>query len=92
MMNIRHSSKEVGSIIKRQVKMKNYSLVLPGMTPNMIRLTHGIGEMILARTFSEEHKGVFDTIDESGNLVLKLKNSTQVIQAGDIYFEEFQCF
>ena len=53
---------------------------------------YGVGEMILARTFSEEHKGIFDTIDESGNLVLKLKNGIRVIHAGDIYFEESQCF
>ena len=53
---------------------------------------HGVGDMIVARTFSEENKGIFDTIDESGNLVLKLKNSTRVIHAGDIYFEESQCF
>ena len=53
---------------------------------------YGVGDMIVARTFSEENKGIFDTIDESGNLVLKLKNSTRVIHAGDIYFEESQCF
>ena len=32
------------------------------------------------------YEGIFDTIDDSGNLVLKMDCGIKVIPAGDVYF------
>jgi BirA family biotin operon repressor/biotin-[acetyl-CoA-carboxylase] ligase len=45
-----------------------------------------IGEVITARTMREEHVGTFDTVDNSGNLVLKTAQGAVTIPAADIYF------
>lgn len=45
-----------------------------------------IGDTIIARTGSQETTGVFETVDESGNLVLRTPRGRQVIPAADIFF------
>lgn len=50
--------------------------------------SYKLGEVITVRTPSKGYRGIFDTIDESGNLVLKLKDGIKVISAGDIFFGE----
>ena len=45
-----------------------------------------VGEVITARTMREEHVGTFDTVDNSGNLVLKTAQGAVTIPAADIYF------
>ena len=45
-----------------------------------------IGEMITVRTGLDLYEGIFDTIDDSGNLVLKMDCGIKVIPAGDVYF------
>ena len=45
-----------------------------------------LGEIITARTSREEITGLFDTIDESGNLVLITGAGRKVIPAADVYF------
>ena len=45
-----------------------------------------IGEVITARTSREEITGLFDTIDEAGNLVLITGAGRRVIPAADVYF------
>lgn len=45
-----------------------------------------LGEVITARTAREQVTGLFDTIDESGNLVLITGSGRRVIPAADVYF------
>lgn len=45
-----------------------------------------LGEVITARTSREEITGLFDTVDESGNLVLITGSGRRVIPAADVYF------
>jgi BirA family biotin operon repressor/biotin-[acetyl-CoA-carboxylase] ligase len=45
-----------------------------------------LGEIITARTSKEEITGLFDTIDEGGNLVLITGAGRRVIPAADVYF------
>ena len=45
-----------------------------------------IGETITARTMQDETTGIFETIDEVGQLVLSGPNGQVVIPAGDVFF------
>ncbi|WP_421704615.1 biotin--[acetyl-CoA-carboxylase] ligase [Aliiroseovarius sp.] len=45
-----------------------------------------LGETITARTGATETQGVFETVDEEGNLVLSTPKGRQVIPAADIFF------
>jgi len=42
--------------------------------------------VITARTMREEFVGTFDTVDNSGNLVLKTAQGAVAIPAADIFF------
>ena len=45
-----------------------------------------LGEVITARTATEEWTGTFDTIDTSGNLVLRTAAGPKAIAAADVFF------
>nr|WP_231592639.1 biotin--[acetyl-CoA-carboxylase] ligase [Pelagovum pacificum] len=45
-----------------------------------------VGEVITARTGTAEYRGVFETVDEEGNLVLATTEGPRVIPAADVYF------
>ena len=45
-----------------------------------------IGEKIIARTGSETREGIFETIDQDGNLVLRMASGTVAIPAADVFF------
>jgi len=45
-----------------------------------------LGEPIIARTVTEETQGVFDTIDDTGALVLRTPQGRRAIPAADIFF------
>lgn len=45
-----------------------------------------LGEIITARTSQEVITGLFDTVDEGGNLVLVTGTGRRVIPAADVYF------
>ncbi len=45
-----------------------------------------LGEVITARTTQDTISGIFDTIDENGNLVLITGAGAQTIPAADVYF------
>ncbi len=45
-----------------------------------------IGEKIIARTGSESREGIFETIDQDGNLVLRMASATVAIPAADVFF------
>ncbi|WP_282024734.1 biotin--[acetyl-CoA-carboxylase] ligase [Limimaricola cinnabarinus] len=49
-----------------------------------------LGEVIVARTGTEEITGVFETIDEAGNLMLRTPQGTRAISAADVFFQEGQ--
>ena len=45
-----------------------------------------LGETITARTARESHTGIFETVDEAGNLVLKTPKGRVSIAAADVFF------
>lgn len=45
-----------------------------------------LGETITARTGTETHTGVFETIDDSGALILKTPHARRAIPAAEIFF------
>lgn len=45
-----------------------------------------LGELIRARTVTEEHHGTFEAVDAFGNLVLKTAKGTLSIPAAEVYF------
>ncbi|OWU83643.1 biotin--acetyl-CoA-carboxylase ligase [Oceanicola sp. 22II-s10i] len=45
-----------------------------------------IGEEIVARTGTSETRGIFETVDQNGHLVLKTASGRQSIAAADVYF------
>jgi BirA family biotin operon repressor/biotin-[acetyl-CoA-carboxylase] ligase len=45
-----------------------------------------LGEQIIARTQKYETRGIFDTIDEQGQLILSTQDGQRAIAAADIYF------
>ena len=51
-------------------------------------LTHAarLGEPIRARTGTETREGTFETIDTTGNLILRMANGTVAIPAAEVFF------
>lgn len=45
-----------------------------------------LGEVITARTMRDEVKGIFEDVDESGNLILRTDTGRVAITAADVYF------
>lgn len=45
-----------------------------------------LGEVITARTGTSEYVGTFETLDETGALILKTSQGRQAISAGEVYF------
>lgn len=45
-----------------------------------------LGDVIVARTATAEHVGVFETVDPDGNLVLATGEGLQIIPAADVFF------
>lgn len=45
-----------------------------------------LGEVITARTSRDEFTGTFESIDETGNLILRTAKGVAVIAAADVYF------
>lgn len=45
-----------------------------------------LGEAIVARTAREEWRGVFETVDERGNLVLSTADGRRAIAAAEVFF------
>ena len=45
-----------------------------------------LGQPVVARAMREVHHGVFDTIDDTGALVLKTTTGRRIISAADIFF------
>ncbi len=45
-----------------------------------------LGDVIVARTTTAEHVGVFETVDMDGNLVLATAEGQKIIPAADVFF------
>ncbi|HRK42708.1 MAG TPA: biotin--[acetyl-CoA-carboxylase] ligase, partial [Gemmobacter sp.] len=45
-----------------------------------------LGEVIRARTGTTERRGIFDTIDATGALVLSAEGTREAIPAADVFF------
>lgn len=45
-----------------------------------------LGEVIRARTGEQTREGIFETVDETGNLVLRMACGTVAIPAADVFF------
>ena len=48
----------------------------------------GLGESIAVRLGAETARGTFETIDETGQLVLRTLNGPRAIAAGEVHFGE----
>ena len=46
-----------------------------------------LGQVITARTMRDSFTGTFETIDETGNLVLHTAQGRQAIAAADVFWE-----
>lgn len=53
---------------------------------NWLKKAARLGEEITARTTREDIRGVFETVDEAGQLVLKTAKGRVTIPAADVYF------
>ncbi|SDE01240.1 biotin--[acetyl-CoA-carboxylase] ligase [Limimaricola pyoseonensis] len=56
------------------------------MREDWLRHAARLGEVITARTGRDEVTGVFETVDEDGNLVLSTPQGRRVISAADVFF------
>ncbi|MDQ2066655.1 biotin--[acetyl-CoA-carboxylase] ligase [Xinfangfangia sp. CPCC 101601] len=45
-----------------------------------------LGEIIIARTGTETRQGVFESIDDEGNLILRMASTTLAIPAAEVFF------
>jgi BirA family biotin operon repressor/biotin-[acetyl-CoA-carboxylase] ligase len=45
-----------------------------------------LGEIVTARTTTKEITGVFETVDQAGNLILRVEGREVLIPAADVYF------
>ena len=46
----------------------------------------GLGETVTARLPNETATGIFEDIDDTGGLVLRIEEGTRIISAGDVFF------
>ncbi len=53
---------------------------------NWLRRAARLGEVITARTGGKEVTGIFETVDDGGNLILKTPKGLKAVPAGDVYF------
>ena len=53
---------------------------------NWLKRAARLGEVITARTSREEITGTFESVDATGNLILRTPKGAQVIPAADVYF------
>lgn len=45
-----------------------------------------LGERVIARTGTESHEGIFETIDETGAMILRTAEGPRAIAAADVFF------
>ena len=69
---------------ERQFKHNGFDAIRRDWLAHATRL----GEIITARTLKEDIQGVFDTVDETGALVLQTPQGPRAITAAEIFFGE----
>ena len=62
------------------------ALGFPRIREDWLRHAARLGEVITARTARDEITGVFDTVDQDGNLILLTPQGPQAIPAADVFF------
>jgi len=62
------------------------TLGFPRIREDWLRHAAKLGEVITARTMREEIRGVFDTVDQDGNLILVTATGPVSIPAADVFF------
>lgn len=56
------------------------------LRPDWLAQAARLGTRILARTGNESREGIFETVDDSGNLILRMGSGTVAIPAADVFF------
>jgi BirA family biotin operon repressor/biotin-[acetyl-CoA-carboxylase] ligase len=56
------------------------------LRPDWLAHAARLGTHILARTGNESREGIFETVDDSGNLILRMGSGTVAIPAADVFF------
>ena len=62
------------------------ALGFPRIREDWLRHAAKLGETITARTTRETLTGIFDTVDQDGNLILNTAKGVRTIPAADVYF------
>lgn len=57
-----------------------------GIRTQWLKYAARLGEVITARTTQDDIAGIFDSVDEDGNLILTTARGTKVIPAADVFF------
>ncbi len=68
----------------QEAKLETFGF--PRIREDWLRHAAKLGETITARTAREEVTGVFDTVDQDGNLILITALGPRTIPAADVYF------
>ena len=58
----------------------------PQVQEQWLSIARGVGEKIVVRLPDEERTGIFEGIDKAGALILRMKDETQTINVGEVYF------
>ena len=58
----------------------------PRIREDWLRHAAKLGEEITARTTTATYRGIFDTVDQAGNLILETREGPKIISAADVYF------
>jgi BirA family biotin operon repressor/biotin-[acetyl-CoA-carboxylase] ligase len=56
------------------------------LRPDWLAHAARLGTRIIARTGNESREGIFETVDDSGNLILRMGSGTVAIPAADVFF------
>jgi BirA family biotin operon repressor/biotin-[acetyl-CoA-carboxylase] ligase len=62
------------------------SFGFPRIREDWLEKAARLGEIVTARTTTKEITGVFETVDQAGNLILRVEGREVLIPAADVYF------
>lgn len=62
------------------------SFGFPRIREDWLEKAARLGEIVTARTATKEITGVFETVDQAGNLILRVEGREVLIPAADVYF------
>ncbi|WP_210527812.1 biotin--[acetyl-CoA-carboxylase] ligase [Rubellimicrobium arenae] len=67
-------------------EMKLAAMGFPRIREDWLANAARLGEIVTARTTTREITGVFETVDQAGNLILRVEGREVLIPAADVYF------